>query len=77
MFVASAGAAIQNLMVALSAQAVGSCWVSSSLFAPEAARRAAGLDEGWEAVGCVAAGYPAEHPSQRAPIDPSDSLDIR
>jgi coenzyme F420-0:L-glutamate ligase/coenzyme F420-1:gamma-L-glutamate ligase len=77
MFVASAGAAIQNLMVALSAQAVGSCWVSSSLFAPEAARRAAGLGDGWDAVGCVAAGYPRERPPQRDPIDPSDSLDIR
>jgi coenzyme F420-0:L-glutamate ligase/coenzyme F420-1:gamma-L-glutamate ligase len=74
MFVASAGAAIQNLMVALSAHGVGSCWVSSSLFCPEDAAAALGLEGDWHAVGCVAAGYPASPPGERPPIDVSTFL---
>ena len=69
MFVASAGAAIQNLMVALSADGVGSCWVSSSLFCPEDAAAALGLEGAWHAVGCVAAGYPASPTEDRGPVD--------
>ncbi len=73
MFVASAGAAIQNLMVALSAQGVGSCWVSSSMFCPAEAAAALGLDGDWSAVGCVAAGYPAGEPEPRRPV-PADEF---
>jgi len=74
MFVASAGAAIQNLMVALSAYGVGSCWLSSSLFCPEDAAAALGLEGAWHAVGCVAAGYPAASPDDRPPLDVSTFL---
>jgi coenzyme F420-0:L-glutamate ligase/coenzyme F420-1:gamma-L-glutamate ligase len=77
MFVAAGGAAIQNLMVALAAQALGSCWISSSLFAPDVAARALHLSEDWQALGCVAAGYPAEQPAARqAPLS-QDFFDIR
>jgi len=77
MFIAATGAAIQNLMVAFAAQAVGSCWLSSSLFAPDVARDVVGFGPEWQPVGCVAAGYAADTPTQRKPIDPSGSLDIR
>lgn len=77
MFVAASGAALQNLMVALSAQGVGSCWISSSIFCPEEAARALRIEPGWQAVGCVAAGYPADRPTTRAPRNPGDFLDIR
>jgi coenzyme F420-0:L-glutamate ligase/coenzyme F420-1:gamma-L-glutamate ligase len=77
MFVSAGGAAVQNLMVALAAQAVGSCWISSSLFVPEVAARALGLEAHWHALGCVAAGY-AQVPSlPRSPTDPHEFLDIR
>jgi coenzyme F420-0:L-glutamate ligase/coenzyme F420-1:gamma-L-glutamate ligase len=77
MFITAGGAAIQNLRVALAAQAVGSCWISSSLFAPEVAARALGLEADWHALGCVAAGY-AQGPSlPRVPTDPLEFLDIR
>jgi coenzyme F420-0:L-glutamate ligase/coenzyme F420-1:gamma-L-glutamate ligase len=77
MFVAAAGAAVQNLMVALAAEAIGSCWISSSLFAPEIAARALGLEPEWLAVGCVAAGFPSEPAQARPTADPDDFLDVR
>jgi coenzyme F420-0:L-glutamate ligase/coenzyme F420-1:gamma-L-glutamate ligase len=77
MFVAAGGAAVQNLMVAPAAQSVGSCWISSSLFTPEVAARALGLGPEWQALGCVAAGYPSELPAARPTPGSQDLLDIR
>jgi coenzyme F420-0:L-glutamate ligase/coenzyme F420-1:gamma-L-glutamate ligase len=56
MFLLSGGAAIQNLLLALHAQDVASCWVSSTLFCKEETREALGLDEEWIPLGSVAAG---------------------
>lgn len=77
MFLAAAGASIQNLMLALSAQGVASCWLSTSIFCSEEAAGALGLDAGWQAVGCVVAGYPTAEPPARDPVDPSGFLDVR
>jgi coenzyme F420-0:L-glutamate ligase/coenzyme F420-1:gamma-L-glutamate ligase len=55
-FLLSGGAAIQNLLLALHAQGIGSCWVASTLFRQDATREALGMDEAWFAVGTVAAG---------------------
>jgi coenzyme F420-0:L-glutamate ligase/coenzyme F420-1:gamma-L-glutamate ligase len=77
MFVAAAGAATQNLMLALAAQGVGSCWLSTSLFCTEEAADALGLTPEWQAVGCVIAGYPRSEPGPRDPIDAKPYLDIR
>lgn len=77
MFVAAGGAAVQNLMVALAAQSVGSCWISSSLFAPGVAARTLGLGPGWQALGCVAAGYASDPPAARRKAGSQDLLDIR
>jgi coenzyme F420-0:L-glutamate ligase/coenzyme F420-1:gamma-L-glutamate ligase len=66
MFVLSGGAAIQNLLLALHAQGVASCWVSSTLFCKEETREALGLDDEWIPLGSVAAGpMPAEAPPPR------------
>ena len=77
MFVAAGGAAVQNLMVALAAQSVGSCWISSSLFAPDVAARVLGLGPEWQALGCVAAGYASDPPAARQTADPQGFLDVR
>lgn len=75
MFLLSAGAAIQNLLLALHAQGYGSCWISSTLFCQEETRAALGVDEGWFALGAVAAGpMPAGAASPRPPLDLSSHL---
>lgn len=75
MFLLSGGAAIQNLLLALHAQGVASCWISSTLFCQEESREALGMDDGWFALGTVAAGPkpPGAAPS-RPPLDLSEHL---
>lgn len=77
MFVAASGAAVENLMIALAAQAVGSCWLSSTMFCPEEATSALGLGPEWVATGCVAAGYSASGASPREPGSSERVLDAR
>ncbi|MCI0635361.1 MAG: coenzyme F420-0:L-glutamate ligase [Actinobacteria bacterium] len=75
MFLLSGGAAIQNLLLALHAQGVASCWISSTLFCQEETRAALGRDEEWFALGTVAAGpMPAGAAATRPPIDLSEHL---
>ncbi|MGH2631191.1 MAG: coenzyme F420-0:L-glutamate ligase [Actinomycetota bacterium] len=70
MFVLSGGSAIQNLLLALSAQGLASAWISSSIFCREEARAALGMPEGWDALGTVACGpYPGSGSLPRPPID--------
>jgi coenzyme F420-0:L-glutamate ligase/coenzyme F420-1:gamma-L-glutamate ligase len=59
MFLLSGGAAIQNLMLALHAQGLASCWVSSTLFCKQETRGALGLDDEWIPLGAIAIGSPA------------------
>jgi coenzyme F420-0:L-glutamate ligase/coenzyme F420-1:gamma-L-glutamate ligase len=69
MFLLSGGAAIQNLLLALHAQGVASCWVSSTLFCKEETREALGLEEEWIPLGSVAAGpMPDGTPRDRPPL---------
>ena len=77
MFVAAGGAAVQNLMVALQAQGVGSCWISSTMFCEVQAAEALGLGPEWVAIGCVAAGYAAGIQVPRREVEIGDVLDIR
>jgi coenzyme F420-0:L-glutamate ligase/coenzyme F420-1:gamma-L-glutamate ligase len=75
MFLLSGGAAIQNLMLALHAQGLASCWVSSTLFCKEETRDALGLPEEWIPLGSIAAGRPpAGEPPARPALDLNDFL---
>jgi coenzyme F420-0:L-glutamate ligase / coenzyme F420-1:gamma-L-glutamate ligase len=70
MFVVSMGAAVQNLLVALAVDGLGSCWVSSTLFCQQTAAAAAGLPPGWEPMGAVGVGHPAAPAPGRPDRDP-------
>ena len=68
----SAGAAIQNLLLAFHAQGYASAWVSSTLFCQEETRAALGLDDEWFALGSVAVGRMRKGGASR----PRPSLDL-
>jgi coenzyme F420-0:L-glutamate ligase/coenzyme F420-1:gamma-L-glutamate ligase len=72
MFLLSGGAAIQNLLLALSARLVASSWISSSIFCREEARAALGVGDEWLALGTVACGPMPQGPG--AP--PRPALDV-
>jgi coenzyme F420-0:L-glutamate ligase / coenzyme F420-1:gamma-L-glutamate ligase len=74
MFVVTMGAAVQNLLVALAVEGLGSCWVSSTMFCRPAAAGALGLPAGWEPMGAVGVGHPAAPAPDRATRDPEAFL---
>jgi coenzyme F420-0:L-glutamate ligase / coenzyme F420-1:gamma-L-glutamate ligase len=74
MFVVSMGAAVQNLLITLAVEGLGSAWISSTLFCQEVAAQAMELPDGWQPMGAVAVGHPAEDPRPRPPRDPGDFL---
>jgi len=70
MFVVAIGAAVQNLLVALAVEGLGSCWVSSALFCQQVAAGSLGLPQGWEPMGAVGVGHAAAPPPPRPDRDP-------
>lgn len=75
MFLLSGGAAIQNLLLALHAQGVAGCWISSTLFCKEETREALDLADEWIPLGTIAAGRPpAGNAHPRSPLRLADHL---
>jgi coenzyme F420-0:L-glutamate ligase/coenzyme F420-1:gamma-L-glutamate ligase len=77
MFVVSMGAAVQNLLVALAIEGLGSCWVSSALFCQDVAAAAVDLPAGWEPMGAIAVGHPAGPPPPRPPRNAGRFITVR
>nr|WP_216896364.1 coenzyme F420-0:L-glutamate ligase [Nocardia alni] len=74
MFTVAVGAAVQGLLVALATRGVGSCWIGSTIFAPEVTREALGSAADWNPLGAIAVGYPLEDLSPRDPREAGDGL---
>ncbi|MBV7704745.1 coenzyme F420-0:L-glutamate ligase [Nocardia sp. 852002-20019_SCH5090214] len=74
MFTVAVGAAVQGLLVGLATRGVGSCWIGSTIFAPEVTREVLGLAPDWNPLGAIAIGYPEEELSPRPPREAGTGL---
>jgi coenzyme F420-0:L-glutamate ligase / coenzyme F420-1:gamma-L-glutamate ligase len=77
MFLVAIGAAVQNLLVALAVEGLGSCWVSSTMFCRPVVTQALGLPPAWEPMGAVGVGHPAAPAPDRPPRNAADFMVTR
>ncbi|MFI2373307.1 coenzyme F420-0:L-glutamate ligase [Streptomyces sp. NPDC018833] len=77
MFVTAAGAGIQNFLVALAGERLGSAWVSSTMFCREVVREVLALPAAWDPMGAVAIGHPSSRPRPRPPREASSFIEVR
>ncbi|MET9294954.1 coenzyme F420-0:L-glutamate ligase [Streptomyces sp. NPDC003077] len=77
MFVVANGAGIQNFLIALAGERLGSAWISSTMFCREVVRDVLGLPAEWDPMGAVAVGHPAAPPKERPARDAEDFVVVR
>ncbi|MFF1381426.1 coenzyme F420-0:L-glutamate ligase [Streptomyces sp. NPDC058308] len=77
MFVVAAGAGVQNFLVALAGERLGSAWVSSTMFCRDVVREVLRLPAAWEPMGAVAVGQAAGEPKARGERDVGGFVVVR
>ncbi|MBY8876922.1 coenzyme F420-0:L-glutamate ligase [Actinacidiphila acidipaludis] len=77
MFVVATGAGVQNFLVALAGEQLGSAWVSSTMFCRDVVREVLDLPSDWDPMGAVAVGRPAGSPPARVGRGPEAFLAVR
>lgn len=77
MFVVAMGAGVQNFLVALAGERLGSAWVSSTMFCRDVVRKVLALPEDWDPMGAVAVGHAAGPPRERAARTAEEFVEVR
>ncbi|MFF8959037.1 coenzyme F420-0:L-glutamate ligase [Streptomyces sp. NPDC014894] len=77
MFVVATGAGVQNFLVALAGEGLGSAWVSSTMFCRDVVREVLGLPEEWDPMGAVAVGHAAGAPRPRGERTAEAFVEVR
>ncbi|RCG27923.1 coenzyme F420-0:L-glutamate ligase [Sphaerisporangium album] len=77
MFVVAMGAGVQNLLVQLAVEGLGSAWVSSTMFCRDVVREVLDIPETWDPMGSVAVGHAAAPPRDRPPREAADFIVTR
>ncbi|MFJ3664115.1 coenzyme F420-0:L-glutamate ligase [Streptomyces sp. NPDC090119] len=77
MFVVATGAGVQNFLVALAGERLGSAWVSSTMFCRDVVREVLDLPDGWDPMGAVAIGHAAQEPPARPAREAGAFIEVR
>ncbi|WP_371678268.1 coenzyme F420-0:L-glutamate ligase [Streptomyces sp. NBC_01276] len=77
MFVVAMGAGVQNFLVALAGERLGSAWVSSTMFCRDVVRKVLALPQDWDPMGAVAVGHPAAAPAPRGERTADAFVEVR
>jgi coenzyme F420-0:L-glutamate ligase/coenzyme F420-1:gamma-L-glutamate ligase len=72
MFLVAMGAGVENFLVALATEGLGSAWVSSTMFCKDVVRSVLELPQDWDPMGTIAIGYPAQPARDRPPRSVDD-----